>query len=276
MPGGPAADPGSVPGTTLALDARAASGGFAATRQLGFASDARAALMVCLHFADILVVAVTGIISYLIRYGEFSIRPRYLAHIVIGCVIFSLIMLIAGMCRFPALRYHRQHLRRLSKCWASVILLLIAIIYWSNLADQFSRTWILLWTGSGWFALMGNRLLAWRAMQWLRARGQLVTHIAVVGNGAAAELCAERLQRNDDIRVIGVFEATNAPHDAPGSYGRRDLDDLARLAALTGVDEIVVAVPCNELAEPSSLLGELPWSGACGGSDRAGLAHPLA
>jgi len=122
-------DPGSAACTALALDAGAASGGFAATRQWGFASDARAALIAYLHFADILVVAGTGIVSYLIRYGSFSIWSPYSAHILMGCVIFSLIMQIAGMCRFAALRHHRQHLKGLSRCWAAVILLLIAVIY---------------------------------------------------------------------------------------------------------------------------------------------------
>jgi putative colanic acid biosynthesis UDP-glucose lipid carrier transferase len=176
-----------------------------------------------------------------------------------GCVIFSLIMQIAGMRRFAGLRHHRQHLKRLSGCWAAVILLVIAIIYLSKLAEEFSRGWILLWAVSGWLGLMGTRLLAWRVMQWLRARGKLVTHIAVVGHGSAAEHCAECLQSNDDddARVIGVFDVANQPGDAPGSYGRPDLGDLPQLATNKVLDEIVVAVPCSELAEPASLLAEL-------------------
>ena len=207
--------------------------------------------MVYLHAADILVVAGTGIISYVIRYGSFNIQPPYLAHIVIGCVIFSLILQIAGMCRFAALRRHRQHLKRLSGRWAAVILLLIAVIYSSKLADEFSRGWILIWAVSGWLGLMGNRLLAWRAMQWLRAHGQLVTHTAVVGHGPAAERFAERLQRNDDdVRVIGLFGATNNDE-------RCDLGNLAQLAASMVLDEVVVAVSCNELGPLGSLLSEL-------------------
>jgi Undecaprenyl-phosphate glucose phosphotransferase len=96
-------------------------------------------------------------------------------------------------------------------------------------------------------------------MQWLQARGQLVTHIAVVGSGASAERCAEQLQRtdDDDVRVIGVFEAGDGPDYAPGSHHRRDLGNLAQLAANMVVDEIVVTLPCNELAEPSLLLCKL-------------------
>jgi Undecaprenyl-phosphate glucose phosphotransferase len=241
------------------LDAGVTSGSWAAPRHWAFASDARAALMVCLHSADILVVAAAGIISYLIRYGSFSIQPPYLAHIVIGCIIFSLIMQTAGMSRFAGMRHHREHLTRLSECWMGVILLLIAIIYLSKLADDFSRTWILLWAVSGWLGLVGTRLLVWRAMRWLRSRGQLVTRTAVVGHGAAAEHCATHLQRHDDddVRVIGVFEPADVSLDVSKSNGRSDLGNLARLVSGLLVDEIVIALPCNELADPDALLGEL-------------------
>jgi Undecaprenyl-phosphate glucose phosphotransferase len=259
MSGASAVDPGSAALAAMALDAETASGGFAA-RQWGFASDARAALMVCLHFADIFVVGATGIISYLIRYQSFSIQPPYLAHIVMGCVIFSLVTQIAGISKFAALRHHRRHLARLSECWTGVILLLIAIIYLSKLADDLSRTWILLWAVSGGLGLLGARLFVWRAVQWLRTREQLVTRIAVVGHGAAAEHCAKYLRRNndDDVRVIGFFEPANSLQDVQASSsGRPDLDNLAQLASSKLVDEIVIALPSNELAEAHSLLGEL-------------------
>lgn len=252
-------DPGNASGAVLALDVGAQSGSFAATRQRGFASDARAALVACLHFADISVVMGTGIVSYLIRYGSFRIWSPYSAHILIGCVIFSLILQIAGMCRFPALRDHRQHLKRLSGCWAAVILLLIAIIYLSKLADDFSRGWILLWAVNGWLGLMGTRLLAWRAMRSLQMRGHLVTQIAVVGHGPAAQHCAESFQHSDgdDIRVVGVFEVASTRDDAPRACGAFDLGDLTRLIANTVVDEIVVAAGYNGLAISSVLLERL-------------------
>src|SRR5262249_32696877 len=156
------------------------------------------------------------------------------------------------------LRRHREHLTRVTGCWTAVVLLLIAVIYLGKLSDEFSRGWILLWAVSGWLGLMGTRALTWRVMRWLRARGQLVTHIAVVGHGVAAERCAQRLQgdSNGDVQVIGVFEASDAPNDAQGSYPRRDLGDLGRLAANMWIDEIVVAAQCDDIAELGSPLSK--------------------
>lgn len=251
----------SASGSALALEAPAEKepGGLALTRQYGFANDARAILMSCLHALDMIIVAVAGIASFLVRNGSLSIALPYWGHIIIGCLIFGLVMQRAGAYRFASLRRQSEHVARISGCWVAVMLLLIAIIYFSKLADEFSRGWIMLWAVSGWLGLMGTRALTWRAMRKLQAHGQLVTHIAVVGHGAAAERCAESLQVDGkgDVQVIGVFEATDAPNDTRKPHARRNLDELIRLAADMWIDEIVVATPCKDLAELGVPLEEL-------------------
>ena len=67
------------------------------------------------------------------------------------------------------------------------------------------------------------------------------------------------MQRNDadEIRIVGVFDPATAVNDTPGPHGRRDLGELAQLAANMAVDEIVVALPCHELADANPLLADL-------------------
>ena len=261
MRGVSAIDPRNPTGSILALEPlqEIASGDLALARQWGFASDARAILLICLHMFDTVVIAGTGIVSHLIRNGSLIIAPPYWTHIIIGCLIFGLMMQLAGVYRFTSVRRHSEHLARITGCWAAVILLLMAIIYFSKLADEFSRAWILLWAVSGWLGLMGTRALAWRVMRGLQARGQLVTRIAVVGNGAAAEHCAERLEAdgNGDVQVIGVFEMRDAPKDTRDGHASRDFGELLRLVAGLRIDEIVIAAPCYDLAELGSPLVEL-------------------
>src|SRR6266478_2614670 len=115
-------------GAAIALDSPAGmtSEGLAPTRQWGFASDARAALLVCLFTADTLVIACSGIVSYLIRIGSFSLPQPNWAHIILACLAFGNVMLIAGAYRFAALRHHRQHLTRVTGFWVLIMLMLIA------------------------------------------------------------------------------------------------------------------------------------------------------
>jgi putative colanic acid biosynthesis UDP-glucose lipid carrier transferase len=234
------------------------SEGLAPTRQWGFASDARAALLVCLFTADTLVIACSGIVSYLIRIGSFSLPQPNWAHIILACLAFGNVMLIAGAYRFAALRHHRQHLTRVTGFWVLIMLMLIAIIYLSKLGDEFSRAWMLLWAVSGWLGLIGTRTLMWRIIRVLRARGQLVMRVAVVGHGLAAERCAQRLQEDeDDVQVVGAFEASDATDGGRGSRAHRDISELTRLAADMLIDEIVVAAPCNDIEELTAPLYEL-------------------
>jgi putative colanic acid biosynthesis UDP-glucose lipid carrier transferase len=224
------------------------------THHWRFASDMRAALMAAIFAADVLAVAITGIGGYLIRNGATGLPRQYWGHLVVGCVTFVLGMQIAGMYRFAALRRHREHLVRLTCLWAAVVLMLIAIIYLTRRADQYSRAWMLMWALGGWSALVATRVLAWRAIR--RFRGQLVTRTAVIGHPIPAQRLAQRLadDARGDVEIVGVFEAK----DALGQCDPRDGGALARLSAAdTRIDEIVFALPHDEVLDLDAALGKL-------------------
>jgi Undecaprenyl-phosphate glucose phosphotransferase len=212
-----------------------------------FASDTRAALQLCIVVGDVLAVAFAGIASSLIWDGTLNLPPHYWGHIIVGCIMFVLVMQLAGMYRFVSLRRHRDYLLRLSGLWAAVVLTLIAVIFLSRRADEYSRGWMLLWALGGWSALATTRLLAWQAIR--QFRGQLVTRIAVVGEPAAANRCAQRLQaeaNGSDTDVVGVLEA----EDFLGPVARLQAADMR-------IDEIVLAVPHSDLLDLDAALGKL-------------------
>jgi Undecaprenyl-phosphate glucose phosphotransferase len=230
-----------------------------------FASDACAALLVGLFLADIAVVIGAGIGSCVIWYGTPQLSGEYWIQIVIGCAVFFPMMQIAGMYRFAGLRRHREQLVRVTVLWAVVLLMLMAVIYLGGMAGRYSRAWMMLWASIGWFGLIMVRVLLWQAVTQLRSRSQLITQIVVVGQGAAAWRCAQRLQDEGkgDVKVVGVFAAEEGtasdPRDAHFVGG---LGDLARFRTTTRVDEIVVAMPCNEILSneilgPAAPLGKL-------------------
>jgi putative colanic acid biosynthesis UDP-glucose lipid carrier transferase len=210
-----------------------------------FASDMRAALQACLVAADALTVAVAGIASYLTCERSPLLPSQYWGHIIVGCVVFSLVMQTSGMYRFAALRRRRgEHLARLSSIWAAVVLMLIAIIFLSQASGGSMRAWMLLWTLGGWCGLVAIRLGAWQVIR--RRRGQLVTRIAVVGEPNAAQRYAQRLEADGtgDVDVMGVYFL------GAGSRLGGDNGVLARLlGADTRVDEIVFALPRSDIPD---------------------------
>src|SRR5262249_35716483 len=115
-------DPRNPSGSILTLEPlqEVASGDLALARQWGFASDARAILLICLHTLDPVVIAGAGIVSHLIRNGSLIIASPYWTHIIIGCLIFGLVTQLAGVYRFTSLRRRSEHLTRITGCWAAV------------------------------------------------------------------------------------------------------------------------------------------------------------
>lgn len=238
----------------FAPSATASTAAAAAAGHTRFASDMRAALQVCLGLADVLAVVGAGMASFLIRVGNGRLPAQYWGHVLIGCVTFVLGMHLAGMYRFAALRRHREHLLRLTGLWAAVVLLLIAIIYLTRRAEDYSRAWMLLWAFGGWSALVANRVVAWQTMRHFRR--EFATWVAVVGDSGAAERCAQRLRTegNGDVEIVGVFAA----RDLPGRRDGRDDAAFARLrAADTRLDEIVFALPRGESLDLEAALGRL-------------------
>jgi Undecaprenyl-phosphate glucose phosphotransferase len=237
----------SAPALALESPCATVAGALASTRHRPFASDLRASLQVCTFAADVLAVAVAGVASFLAWSGGLGLLPQYCGYIVVGCVVFTMVMQIAGMYRFAALRRHREHLIRLTGLWAAVVVMLTAIIYLTGRPDEYSRAWILLWGFSGWFTLVAARILAWQTIR--RLKGQLVTRTAVFGHRITAQRCAQRLQdeADGDVEIVGVFEARDLLGQQ-GSEERQKNSFLGRLrAADTPIDEVVVAMPCSEV-----------------------------
>jgi putative colanic acid biosynthesis UDP-glucose lipid carrier transferase len=227
--------------------------GSGVARHWRFAGDGRAALQLCVAAADILGVAIAGIVSYLIWERTLGMPAKYWGQIIVVCVDFVLVMQLSRMYRFAVLRRPRHHLVRLTCLWAALVLVLSMLVYPSR-AGEYSRVWILLWTLSGWLALLATRLFAWWTIR--RFRRQLITRVVVVGNPVAARHFAQRLveDADGDADVVGVFEA----RDFLGSANDRNSGALARSqAGDRGIDEIVLAMPCSDALDLDAALGEL-------------------
>jgi Undecaprenyl-phosphate glucose phosphotransferase len=160
------------------------------------------------------------------------------------------------MYRFSALRRHTEYLIRLTVLWAAVVLLLMALIYLGGQANEYSRAWTLLWALGGWAALILSKFLAWETIR--RLRGHLATRVAIFGQPSAAQLCARQLQDEGpgDVEVLGVFEARDF-FGGPGAEDSRDIGVLESLAAVAGVDEIVLAMPGSDSLRLDTVLRTL-------------------
>jgi hypothetical protein len=99
------------------------------------------------------------------------------------------------------------------------------------------------WALTSFSGLLAVRLGCWAWLARNRARGLLVSNLAVVGDEGAGERLARRIEEAgaDDVRVLGVFRHTPPPALPSATPGLEDLVDLTRR---TRIDQIAIALPC--------------------------------
>jgi Undecaprenyl-phosphate glucose phosphotransferase len=222
-----------------------------------FAGDARAAFVGALRLLDILAMILAAIFCFWLRHGSLNLPKEYWWYLVIGCFIVANSLEIAQLYTITSIRRLSRCLSRMAVVWTAAMLALIAMIYFTKVADDFSRAWVLLWGGSGFLAIVMVHWLAQVCMGRWRRSGTLVSNVAVVGDGQGAERLARRIARENEgeIHFVGLFQATSRHEDDQA----RDLDDLMQLARNARIDEIAIALPCAaELGAALRKLGTIP------------------
>jgi putative colanic acid biosynthesis UDP-glucose lipid carrier transferase len=221
--------------------------------------ESRAVLLGVLRAADLVAVAVAGILGYAGWHASLAVPTQYWVLIAAGCAAAGNWMQLLRVYDFASLRRPAANFGPVAWGWTATLLTIIAIIYFARLGDTVSRAWMLIWSAGGLAGLALVRLTAWHAIAHPRRMGKLMMNVAVVGAKGAAGRVAARLMENDgdDLRIVGIFNPV--PVQAAGSIGRDlpGLDDLVELAHFSTIDEIVVALPCDGEPQLGSMLRKL-------------------
>lgn len=225
-----------------------------------FAADARTLFLAALRIGDVIVVCASALAAYWSYFGSYNPHRSELQQIVTGCLIAANLLHFANLYSIAGLRRRADHLRRLAGAWTLTVLALVATVYFTRSADEVSRGWVLSWALLGFAGLVAVRIVGWRWLRsWLRQE-RFMLKVAVIGEGAAAERLARRLEMdgNGDSRVVGVFRPAG-PNGRPreDSAAAPDIDDLLRIVRRERVDEIAISLPCPHGDELSAALARL-------------------
>ena len=218
-----------------------------------------------LRFADVLMVAATGVASFWFRHGTYKVPEEYLVAIAIGALLAANYMQMARLYRFAELHRFALQFGTLTASWSAVILTLLVIGYFGKVSENFSRVWAVSWFVSAYIALVGLRgLVSLLLERWAR-QGRLTYNVVVVGAGPFGERLIRHLegQRESGVRVLAVFDdrRTRIPDSIDGHAVLGSIDDLIEFSRREHVDEIAVALPWSadaRLAEIVKKLRTLP------------------
>ncbi len=208
---------------------------------------------------DIALMPAMAMLAYLLRFGSLEIDLGHLVVVPFGMVIIANAMSTVKAYDLRDLSNLRAQFSKVTAGWATTFALLIAIVFFDKVTDQFPRLWIGLWFGLGISASLAARCGLSIYLGHRRRAGTLTVNIAIVGTEPFVSQVTRRLTgaSERDVRVIAAFE----PRLGPSENGAATVEELLRLARSTRIDEIIVQLP--DKRDPSfnvmlERLGELP------------------
>lgn len=211
----------------------------AARSDIGFFSKYAALLDILLRIGDLVIVALTGLAIYAVRFGITSVNDPYRGGIILA-VLLTLII-------FPASRVYRSwrgqsltmEILHVWAAWAAVLAALFALTWMMKTTDAYSRLWVLGWFASGLVLFALNRFVARRVLGSIRAHGIDTRKVVLVGATHSGKKIVEATRSSPwmGLDVIGYVET---PHD------QVSIDDLPRLG---NIDEFVTTTATTGACE---------------------------
>ena len=224
-------------------------------------------LAALVRFGDCLIVLVAGILAYITRFVLFGdYQPRLALYaLVIGVLITAQVFHLLGVYDQRAHSSSVMNLTRVTAAWAVVILLLLALAFLTQTAEDVSRLWVLLWLAYGAIGLVVGRTLLARQIDVWQQRGQFTRNVAIVGAGTLGRRFLEYLRRvtGNAVRVVGVFDdrRTRIPPRVSDIPVLGTVEDLVRFARANLIDQVVITLPAHaeqRLLDTLNKLRDLP------------------
>lgn len=205
-----------------------------------FFSKYAALLDILLRMGDLVIVALTGLGIYALRFGTLTLVEPYRMAIVLTTLLALMI--------FPVSRIYRSwrgeslivEIARVWAAWAGVLVALFVLSWMMKITGTYSRLWL-----AGWFAAAAvlfavHRLASRRMLGYIRARGMDTRQVVLVGATHAGRKIVEAT-RNSPWMGLDVIGYVETPHD------QGPIDDLPRLGNLDDLITRGDAMGCEQL-----------------------------
>jgi putative colanic acid biosynthesis UDP-glucose lipid carrier transferase len=219
------------------------------------------------RFCDCFAILVAGILAYATRFVLFGqYQPSLeLYALVVGVLITAQVFHLFRLYDQPMLFNFMTSLRRVITAWTVVVLLLLALAFLTQTAEDTSRLWVMLWFFYGAIGLVVTRTLLARQIDRWQQRGHLTRNVVIVGAGDLGRRFVERLRRVNGgaAQVVGVFDdrRTRIPDRVGDVPVLGTVEDLVRLARTNMFDQVVITLPAQaeqRLVDVLNRLRDLP------------------
>ncbi len=214
-----------------------------------------------LRVVDALVVVLAARAAFVVRHGWVAWPFDYLVVTAIGAVLTLNMFQAAKLYVFDDLARLPLQVYRLSMALPAVLLMLLALGFFTKTSEEFSRLWAVGWFGFTFAGIVGVRaLLAMRIRVW-QERGWLQRNLIIIGAGEVGQRLVRHLiaAREPGIRLLGLFDdrRSRVPDEIEGYRVLGTVDDIPAFTRDHRVDEIVIALPWDNMGRLNDCIDRL-------------------
>jgi putative colanic acid biosynthesis UDP-glucose lipid carrier transferase len=223
-----------------------------------------------MQMTDVLSMVFGAHLGYLVRFGDDPMGQQELAAVGLAVVVTLLAFPALHATGLPALENPWRGLKRASRAFATVFVILALVAFGLKLVQEFSRLWVGIWIGAAFFSLVCTRIWWSGFLKHGLEVGFLRERVALIyGVGTRdVDAVARQLQRGGfDVVSFVRIEAPDEPDRSPGSApaeralpGPVLLTDFVRRFGLEPVDRAIVVPdpgddrPLPQIASPLRMV----------------------
>jgi putative colanic acid biosynthesis UDP-glucose lipid carrier transferase len=229
-----------------------------------------------LRLSDISLISVCGILSYyssnayetFTAVGVQGLPQSYLQVILLAVLLAVLIFPLFTIYRVWRGSSTLSEIKNLTMAWGMVALSLTLLAFITKSGADYSRSWMAIWLVTGWFALVGSRVVLRYVLRYLRSSGFNHRHIVIVGTGDQAAIVADRLQKSTwfGLEISALFSSGQVSEYLPPWLRDKKIiteyQDLRRHVDDKNVDQVWISLPHSEEKTIREVINALEGSAA--------------
>ena len=218
-----------------------------------------------IRFIDSTIIVASGLLCFYFlepvkdfpHYNGF-VPQNYLTVIILG-FIFSAWW-------FPAFKVYQgwrgnnllSEIRALLFAWGCSLVGVLAFIFFTKTATEFSRHWLLLWFVSAYLLLVLLRYAVHGMLNKMHSNGYNLRHIVLVGGGDLSTLIAKKIHKATwmGIKIHGVFSDKSESNKTDLPY-LGTLDDVLSYVEERGIDQVWITLPLKKMEIIEALCKQL-------------------
>ncbi len=223
------------------------------------------ALVLCIKLVDSLIIVASGMICFfaLEPIKHFPAYDSYMPENYLTLIVLGFIFSAWWFPKFNVYQSWREasiavEIRALLFSWSCSLLGLLAFIFFTKTATEFSRHWFILWYISTFITLVAMRLTLRSVLHKMRSKGYNLRYIVLVGSGDLSKEVTKKIQSAPwmGLKISGYFFDI-AMRNEMHLPCLGEIKDLIPYVKENKIDQVWITLPLKEIEQIENLCSQL-------------------